>query len=86
MPKPYAVIIGAGGGLSAAVAREFSKDHELVLAARGGAQMREVADELGARTVLLMARMNMRSRPFLMSCLSRRVLWSIIRLHASKAR
>lgn len=53
MPKPYAVIIGAGGGLSAAVAREFSKDHELVLAARGGAQMREVADELGARTVLL---------------------------------
>ena len=53
MPKPYAVIIGAGGGLSAAVAREFSKDHALVLAARGGAQMREVADELGARTVLL---------------------------------
>ncbi|MCC1494375.1 SDR family NAD(P)-dependent oxidoreductase [Cognatishimia sp. F0-27] len=53
MNKPRAVIIGAGAGLSAAVARDLSQDHALTLAARGGEQMRAVAEEIGARSVLL---------------------------------
>ena len=31
--KPHAVIIGAGSGLSAALAREFRADHTVTLAA-----------------------------------------------------
>ncbi|SMX37971.1 SDR family NAD(P)-dependent oxidoreductase [Maliponia aquimaris] len=53
MAKPQAVIIGAGEGLSAAVARELARDHALTLAARSGDRMRAVAKETGARTVLL---------------------------------
>ena len=53
MEKPQAVIVGAGEGLSAAVARELAPDHALTLAAREGARMREVAEETGARTALL---------------------------------
>ncbi len=53
MSMPQAVIIGVGDGLSAAIARELSADHELTLAARSGEKMRQVAEETGARTVLL---------------------------------
>lgn len=53
MPKPEAVIIGVGDGLSAAIARELAADHTLTLAARNGEKMRDVARETGARSVLL---------------------------------
>ena len=53
MPKPEAVVIGVGDGLSAAVARELATDHDLVLAARSGEKMRDVAEATGARSVLL---------------------------------
>ena len=53
MDRPQAVIVGAGDGLSAALAREFAPDHALTLAARTGTHMREVAEETGARTALL---------------------------------
>ncbi|MGS4918191.1 MULTISPECIES: SDR family NAD(P)-dependent oxidoreductase [Mameliella] len=53
MTKAHAVIIGAGEGLSAALARELARDHALTLAARGGEKMRAVAEETGARRVLL---------------------------------
>ena len=53
MTKAHAVIIGAGEGLSAALARELAPDHALTLAARGGEKMRAVAEETGARRVLL---------------------------------
>ncbi|MDI3336322.1 SDR family NAD(P)-dependent oxidoreductase [Defluviimonas aestuarii] len=53
MDKPRAVIIGAGDGLSASLARELSRDHALTLAARSGAKMKSVADETGAEAVLL---------------------------------
>ncbi|TFL18890.1 SDR family NAD(P)-dependent oxidoreductase [Jannaschia formosa] len=53
MDKPRAVIIGVGDGLSAALARELARDHDLTLAARSGAKMREVAAGTGAETVLL---------------------------------
>ena len=53
MPRPEAVIFGVGSGLSAAVARDLAADHNLTLAARSGDKMRDVADETGARTVLL---------------------------------
>ena len=53
MPKPEAVIIGVGDGLSAAVARELTKDHSLTLAARSGGKMKGVAEETSAKTVLL---------------------------------
>jgi NAD(P)-dependent dehydrogenase (short-subunit alcohol dehydrogenase family) len=55
LDRPMAVIIGAGEGLSAALARELAVDHDLVLAARNGARMRAAAEETGARTVLLEA-------------------------------
>ncbi|MCR9151353.1 MAG: SDR family NAD(P)-dependent oxidoreductase [Rhodobacteraceae bacterium] len=51
--KPHAVIIGAGSGLSAALAREFRADYTVTLAARSGDRIRAVAAETGARTVLL---------------------------------
>ena len=53
MEKAQAVIIGVGDGLSAAVARDLAQDHTLTLAARSGDKMRAVAEETGARTVLL---------------------------------
>ncbi len=53
MTKPQAVIIGVGDGLSAAVARELMVDYDLTLVARSGEKMRAVAEETGARTVLL---------------------------------
>ncbi|WP_417209135.1 SDR family NAD(P)-dependent oxidoreductase [Antarctobacter sp.] len=55
MDKPQAVIIGAGDGLSAALARELGRDHRLTLAARTGDRMRAVVQETGARAVLLEA-------------------------------
>ncbi len=48
MLKPHAVIIGAGDGLSAAIARDLSRDHDLTLAARNGERLRMVAGETGA--------------------------------------
>ncbi|MCV2873628.1 hypothetical protein OEZ71_15105 [Defluviimonas sp. WL0050] len=53
MDKPRAVIIGAGDGLSASLARDLSRDHALTLAARSREKMKVVADETGAETVLL---------------------------------
>ena len=53
MARAQAVIIGVGDGLSAALAREFSRDHALTLVARSDIKMRKLAAELGARTALL---------------------------------
>lgn len=53
MTRPHAVIIGAGSGLSAAVARELSTDHDLTLAARNGEKIRSTAEETGAAVTLL---------------------------------
>lgn len=55
MPKHQAVIIGAGNGLSAALAREFSQDHQVTLAARDGAKAQQVAEATGATLVQLNA-------------------------------
>lgn len=52
MTRPLAVIIGAGDGLSASLARELAADHDLTLVARSGEKMRDVAKETGARMVL----------------------------------
>ncbi len=53
MSKPNAVIIGVGDGLSAALARNLMSDYSLTLAARSADKMQSLADETGARTVLL---------------------------------
>ena len=53
MTKPIAVIIGVGDGLSAALARNLMADYSLTLAARSADKMQALADETGARTVLL---------------------------------
>ena len=53
MRKPSAVIIGVGDGLSAALARNLMADYSLTLAARSADKMQSLADETGARTVLL---------------------------------
>jgi NAD(P)-dependent dehydrogenase (short-subunit alcohol dehydrogenase family) len=53
LSKPIAVIIGAGDGLSAALARELAQDHDLTLIARSGEKMQAVAKETDAGTVLL---------------------------------
>lgn len=55
MTRPVAVIIGVGDGLSASVARDLARDHDLTLAARSGDRMRAVAEATGARTVLMQA-------------------------------
>lgn len=55
MQKHQAVIIGAGDGLSAAVARELASDHAVTLVARSGEKTRAVASEIGARIVLMEA-------------------------------
>ena len=48
MSKPQAVIIGAGDGLSASLAREFARDHTVTLASRSGGKAEAVAEETGA--------------------------------------
>ncbi len=48
MTRPHAVIIGAGNGLSAAIARDLATDHQLTLAARDGAKVKSVAQDTGA--------------------------------------
>ena len=53
MTKSHAVIIGVGDGLSAALARELVRDHDLTLSARSGDKMQDVAADTGADTVLL---------------------------------
>ena len=53
MRKPNAVIIGVGDGLSAALARNLMADYSLTLAARSADKMQSLADETGARMVLL---------------------------------
>ena len=53
MSKPNAVIIGVGDGLSAALARNLMADYSLTLAARSADKMQSLADEIGARMVLL---------------------------------
>ncbi|MFA8386483.1 MAG: SDR family NAD(P)-dependent oxidoreductase [Pelagibaca sp.] len=53
MTKPHAVIIGVGDGLSASLARELMSDYSLTLAARSADKMQSLADDTGARTVLL---------------------------------
>jgi len=51
MAQPEAVIIGAGDGLSASLARVFATDHAITLVARNGERLREVAAETGASVV-----------------------------------
>lgn len=51
MTKPIAVIVGAGSGLSAALARALAPEYELTLAARTGGRLVDVAAETGARTL-----------------------------------
>ena len=53
MPKPHALIVGVGDGLSASLARILSADYALTLVARTGDKMRDVADETGAGTETL---------------------------------
>jgi len=53
MSKPIAVIIGVGDGLSAALARNLSVDHDLVLAARTPDKMAALVEEVGAKAVTL---------------------------------
>jgi NAD(P)-dependent dehydrogenase (short-subunit alcohol dehydrogenase family) len=53
MVRGRAIIIGVGDGLSASLARELARDHDLTLAARSGDKMRDVARETGAETALL---------------------------------
>lgn len=48
MRRSHAVILGVGDGLSAALARELSRDHALVLAARSAAKTEALAAELDA--------------------------------------
>ncbi len=50
MAKPIAVIVGAGEGLSASLARALAPDYDLVLTARGN-RAKAVADETGATLV-----------------------------------
>lgn len=50
-PTPLTVIVGAGDGLSASLARRFSAGgHRLVLAARDSGKLAGLAGELGAET------------------------------------
>lgn len=53
MQRGRAIIFGVGDGLSASLARDLARDHDLTLAARSGDKMRDVAAETGADTVLL---------------------------------
>ena len=54
MPHPHGsvVIVGAGDGLSASLARRFARDgHDIVLAARGTDKLASLAEETGARSI-----------------------------------
>ncbi|WP_101067300.1 SDR family NAD(P)-dependent oxidoreductase [Roseovarius salinarum] len=54
MPQDTAVIVGAGHGLSAALARRLARaGHRLVLGARDADKLGDLADETGARVVPL---------------------------------
>ena len=53
MSKPIAVIVGAGSGLSASLARQLSTEYDLTLAARDTDKLASLADETGARTVAM---------------------------------
>ncbi len=53
MSEPVAVIVGAGSGLSASLARLLSADHDVVLAARDTAKLSGLSSETGARTVAM---------------------------------
>ena len=50
MPRPHALIVGAGPGLSAALARRLAPSHDLTLAARNVAKLADLAAETGAAT------------------------------------
>ena len=51
-PKPVALVVGAGAGLSAALARALTaRDHEVVLAARDTSDLAALLEETGALAV-----------------------------------
>lgn len=50
MTKPVTIILGAAGGIGAALARQLSPTHSLVLAGRTSATLEPLAAELGARS------------------------------------
>ncbi len=51
MSKTHAIIIGAGAGLSASLARRLAPRHQVTLAARDTSDLGALVDETGARTV-----------------------------------
>lgn len=51
MAKPIAVIIGVGDGLSASLARDLARDHELTLAARSNEKVKSLVAETRANAV-----------------------------------
>lgn len=53
MERPSAVIVGAGSGLSAALARNLAPDHDIVLAARDTAKLAGLTQETGARAIAM---------------------------------
>ncbi len=52
MDRRQAVIIGAGDGLSASLARNFAPDYDVTLVARSGERAQSVADDTGAQLVV----------------------------------
>ncbi|MEM8823760.1 MAG: SDR family NAD(P)-dependent oxidoreductase [Pseudomonadota bacterium] len=53
MPRPHALIVGTGPGLSASLARRLAADYDLTLTARNTDKLADLAAETGARTVAL---------------------------------
>ena len=53
MTRPHAVIVGAGAGLSASLARALAPSHNLTLAARDAGKLEELATATVARTVAM---------------------------------
>ena len=49
MPRPHAVVVGAGPGLGASLARALAPTHDLTLAARTTGDLEDLAAETGAR-------------------------------------